>query len=68
MSEGRDINDDAGWHVDASFGQIVANLRGFGQGSKTLVILTSHNGNTPRVGAAVQLPSDFLTTPLTNAG
>jgi len=32
------------------------------------VVLTSHNGNTPRVGAAVQLPSDYLTTPLANDG
>ena len=55
-------------HVDASFHQIVANVQGFGQGSNTLVILTSHNGNSPRVGAAVQLPSDYLTTPLTQDG
>jgi len=55
-------------HVDESFRQILGNLRGFGQANNTLVVLTSHNGNTPRVGAAVQLPSDYLTTPLTNDG
>src|SRR4051812_19891083 len=48
-------------HVDESFRQILGDLRGFGQGSNTLVILTAHNGNSPRVGAATQLPSDFLT-------
>jgi len=55
-------------HVDESFRQILGDVRGFGQGNKTLVILTSHNGNNPRVGAATQLPSDFLTTPLAQDG
>src|SRR5258706_4468234 len=55
-------------HVDESFRQILGNLRGFGQANNTLVVLTSHNGNSPRVGAAVQLASDYLTTPVTNDG
>jgi hypothetical protein len=55
-------------HVDESFRQIMGNLRGFGQANNTLVILTSHNGNSPRVGAAVQLPGDYLTTPLAADG
>jgi len=55
-------------HVDESFRQILGNLRGFGQANNTLVVLTAHNGNTPRVGAAVQLPSDYLVTPLGNDG
>jgi hypothetical protein len=55
-------------HVDASFYQILANLQGTHQASNTLVILTSHNGNSPRIGSAVNLPDDYFTTPLARDG
>jgi hypothetical protein len=55
-------------HVDSSFGQIISSLKLTQQYNKTLVILTAHGGNSPRIGSAVNEPTEYITGSLNTAG
>lgn len=55
-------------HTDANFGQIINALKSTGQFNSTLVVLTAHGGNSPRIGSAYNIAPGALTTPLINSG
>lgn len=55
-------------HIDLSVGSVVAELKTRGLWDTTLVVLTAKHGNSPRVGAATDLPSTYYTNALAAAG